>query len=126
MKLSEVFASLLSAEDQAVESVSAAKNESERMRRNARMNFEDKRRTALDAAHAAARAVVDGARQRGDKEALEIQNSGESERRKITELFEKNVDMIMTALANDIAEECLTRARSKTKARAKKMNTADA
>ena len=112
MKLAEVFSSLLSAEDQAVENVSAAKSEAERLRANARASFEDKRRAALDAAHANARAVVDGARQRGDKEALDILSSGESERRKITELFEGNADRLMTALADEVAGECSARARS--------------
>ncbi|MCL1875889.1 MAG: hypothetical protein FWF87_06485 [Synergistaceae bacterium] len=112
MKLSEVFASLLSAEDQAVEYVSTAKSKAERLRANARVNYEEKRRAALDTAHAAARAVVDGARQRGDKEALDILNSGESERRKMAELFQKNVDQLMTALVNEVAEECMARARS--------------
>lgn len=114
MKLSEVFSSLLSAEDQAVENVNAAKNEAERLRRNAYENYENKRRAALDAAHANARSVVDGARQRGDNEALDILNSGESERKKITELFEKNVDDLMSSLADEIAEKCAARARGKT------------
>jgi vacuolar-type H+-ATPase subunit H len=115
MKLSEVFSSLLSAEDQAVEYVSNAKNEALRLRRNTRVSFEDKRKTALDAAHGFARAVIDSARQRGEKEAIEIMTSGESERYKITELYEKNVDALMTALADEIAEECVTRARSYSK-----------
>jgi vacuolar-type H+-ATPase subunit H len=112
MKLSEVFSSLLQAEDQAAEYVSDAKNEAERLHRKARMDFEDKRKTALDVAHGNARATVDGARIRGDKEAIEILALGESERNKITELFEKNVDELMAALANETAEEYVTRARS--------------
>ena len=111
MKLSEVFSSLLSAEDKAVEYVSSAKNEAERMNRSARVDFEDKRAAALEAAHENARVLVDEARIRGEREANEILSSGESERNKITELFEKNVDALMTDLANEIAEECARRAR---------------
>ena len=110
MKLSEVFSSLLSAEDQAVENVSIAKNEAERLRRKSRESFEDERRAAIDAAHSHARALVDGARHRGEKEALDILNLGESERKKIIELFERNVDKIMTSLANEVAEKYAARA----------------
>jgi ATP synthase H subunit len=112
MKLSEVFSSLLSAEDQAVEYVSSAKYEAERLHRNARMGFEDKRKSALDAAHDFAREAIDGAKQRGEKEAIEIRTSGESERNKITELFEKNADVLMAALVNEMAEGYVSRARS--------------
>ena len=118
MKLSEVFSSLLSAEDQAAENVSAANTEAERLRRNANEIFENKRRAALDEAHANARAIVDSARQRSDKEALDILNSGESERKKITELFGKSADSLMSSLVNEAAEECITRARGKTKEKA--------
>ena len=112
MKLSEVFSSLLSAEDQAVGNVSAAKNEVESLRKKSRESFEDDRRAALDAAREAARARFDDAKQRGEKEALDILNAGESERRKITELFEKNVDKIMTSLVNEVAATCAARVRA--------------
>lgn len=111
MKLSEVFSSLLSAEDQAVGNVDDAKNEAEGLRRNAHKTFEDKRSTTLDSAHANARAIVDGARQRGDKEAFEILNAGESERKKISEFFEVNAEGLMESLANEVAEGYTVRAR---------------
>ncbi|MCL2146464.1 MAG: hypothetical protein FWH52_01530 [Synergistaceae bacterium] len=111
MKLSEVFSFLLSAEDQAAENVRTAKNEVERLRRKSRESFEAARRTALSDAHKRARALVESSRQRGEKEALEILNSGESGRRKITELFENNVDEIITSLTNEVAEKYAARTR---------------
>ena len=107
MKLSEIFSSLLLAEDRAAEDINTAKKEAERLLTKTRSSFDNNRRESLDNAHAAARVVVENARQRGDNEALDILNAGKAERMKINELFEKNVDVIMASLANEVAEECV-------------------
>jgi vacuolar-type H+-ATPase subunit H len=112
MKLSEVFSLLLSAEEQAVENVRAAKNEVEKLRRKSREGFEGARKAAISDAHVRARSLVEESRQRGEKEALSILKVGETGRMKIIELFENNVDTIMTSLANEVAAKYSARARN--------------
>ena len=113
MKLSEVFSLLLSAEDQAVENVRAAKNEVERLHRKSRESFEEARNAVISEARKNARARVEEARERSGKEALDILNSGETGRKKIIELFENSVDRIMTSLTNEVVEKYVARARTR-------------
>ena len=109
LSLSEVFLSLLSAEDQAIGNVNAAKNEAEILIRSSHESLRAKRNTVLHTTRESARALVETAGKRGDEEALNIINLGESETREITELFESNVDELMANLANEVAEEYATR-----------------
>ena len=112
MKLSEVFSSLLLAENKATENVGATKDEVDRLHRKTRADFEFKRKTALGAARAEANALVKAAKLRGDNEAVDILNAGESERKVIIELFDSNVRCLMSALANEVAEEYVNAARN--------------
>jgi vacuolar-type H+-ATPase subunit H len=110
MNLSEVFSSLLSAEDQATKNLVAAKDDVEKLRRDTYESFEDVRKTTLHDAHAEARALVEAARQRGHNEAIHILSEGASERDKITELLEKNVRDLVASLVNEVADEYVSTA----------------
>lgn len=107
MKLSEVLATILSAEDEAADKTERAKAEAEKLRRETHADFERKRKEKLDAAHAEARSMVESARNKAEDESMKIKNSGQVERKKMYELFEANVDSVIDELANETASACV-------------------
>ncbi len=104
MNLAEVLTALLSAEDEAVDSVERAKRKASDLLRETRDKFSADQEARLDAAHAQARAIVESAHHSAELEATQISNMGLQVRQKMTDQFAEKAPSIVAALAAEIAE----------------------
>ena len=103
MNLSDVLTALLSAEDEAVESVEKARRKAEDILRENREKFASDQEARLTAARAQAKAIVESARHSAELEAAQIADLGMRGRQKMKEQFEEKAPLVVSKLAEEIA-----------------------
>lgn len=112
MKLSEVFAVLLSAEEGAKNKVSAAENDVEKLRAESNEKTDGKRKAVMAEAQSKIAAILEESMKQATDEAEKIKNSAASAREKISEFFNQNIENIIASLSEEVAVSCVADARS--------------
>ena len=104
MNLAEVLTALLSAEDEAADSVEGAKRKASDLLRETREKFSADQEARLNAARVQAKAIVESARHSAELEAAQIADMGLRGRQKMKDQFAEKAPSIVAALAAETAE----------------------
>lgn len=104
MNLSEVLTVLLAAEDEAADSVEAARRKAADIFRENREQFASDQEARLTAARARAKAIVESARHGAELEAAQIADLGMRNRQKMKDQFTELAPELTAKFAAEIAE----------------------
>ena len=104
MNLAEVLTAILSAEDEAADSVEGAKRKASDLLRETREKFSADQEARLNAARVQAKAIVESARHSAELEGAHISDMGLRGRQKMKDQFAEKAPSIVAALAAETAE----------------------
>ena len=111
MKLSDVLSVLLSTEDEATESVEAARRQAEQILRESREKAASDQEARLTAARSPAKAIVESACHSAELEAAQISDMAVRGRQKVKDQFAEKAPEIVAKLAGEIASRYEERGR---------------
>jgi vacuolar-type H+-ATPase subunit E/Vma4 len=92
--------------------LSEAEAEAEKIHREVQAKFEAERRSRMEAAHEAARILIEKSRRDAEEEALKIADAAKREREKMREHFNEGIDALTSALAEETAVSLVASAKS--------------